>query len=196
MRPMTKLFSSTLTIAVLILTISAINAAAATFTVTNTNDSGTGSLREAILNANAAVGDDIIAFDSSFNVPRTVTVGGTLMTITGSGGLTINGPGMNLLTVNGNVASRIFEVSNVVPATLGTVTFNNLTITNGFAAFSGAGTGAGIGINNGASDPPANNVNVVVNNVFFKTNYGGVNPGGAIVVRRARRDCWISPNDD
>ena len=81
------------------------------------------------VNANAAAGDDTIAFDSSFNVPRTITVGGTLMTINGSGALTINGPGMNLLTVSGNNASRIFEVSNVSPATLGTVTFNNLILT-------------------------------------------------------------------
>jgi hypothetical protein len=36
--------------------------AAATFTVTNTNDSGAGSLRQAILNANAATGADTVRF--------------------------------------------------------------------------------------------------------------------------------------
>ena len=36
---------------------------AATLTVTNTNDSGTGSLREAILIANANAGTDLIAFN-------------------------------------------------------------------------------------------------------------------------------------
>ncbi|MDW8308412.1 MAG: hypothetical protein RMK20_03465, partial [Verrucomicrobiales bacterium] len=36
---------------------------AATFTVTTTNDSGPGSLREAILQANANAGQDTIAFD-------------------------------------------------------------------------------------------------------------------------------------
>jgi len=41
--------------------------AAELFTVTNTNDSGTGSLRQAILNANAAPGADTI----NFNVPGT-----------------------------------------------------------------------------------------------------------------------------
>jgi hypothetical protein len=35
-------------------------AQAATFTVTNTNDSGAGSLRQAILDANAAAGEDTI----------------------------------------------------------------------------------------------------------------------------------------
>ena len=36
---------------------------AATFNVTNTNDSGSGSLRQAILDANAAGGADTIAFN-------------------------------------------------------------------------------------------------------------------------------------
>src|SRR5262249_32113246 len=38
---------------------------AATFTVTNTNDSGAGSLRQAILDANGALGADTI----NFNIP-------------------------------------------------------------------------------------------------------------------------------
>jgi Domain of unknown function (DUF4394)/Calx-beta domain/Domain of unknown function (DUF4214) len=48
-------------------------ASAATFTVTNTNDSGAGSLRQAILDANAAAGQDTI----TFNIP-----GAGLQTIT------------------------------------------------------------------------------------------------------------------
>ena len=40
-------------------------AAAATFTVTNTNDTGPGSLRQAITDANAAAGADTIAFNVS-----------------------------------------------------------------------------------------------------------------------------------
>src|SRR5512135_2117087 len=42
-------------------------ASAATFTVTNTADTGAGSLRQAILDANASVGFDTIAF----NIPGT-----------------------------------------------------------------------------------------------------------------------------
>ena len=52
--------------------------AAATFTVTNVNDSGAGSLRQAILDANANFGDDVI----EFNIP-----GSGLHTITLSSGL-------------------------------------------------------------------------------------------------------------
>ena len=44
---------------------SAATAPAATFTVTNTNDSGAGSLRQAITDANAAAGPDTIAFNVS-----------------------------------------------------------------------------------------------------------------------------------
>ena len=41
----------------------AVQAAGTTFTVTNTNDSGAGSLRQAILDANANAGADTIAFN-------------------------------------------------------------------------------------------------------------------------------------
>jgi len=50
---------------------------ATTFTVTNTNDSGAGSLRQAILDANAAAGADTIAF----NVSGTGCTGGGVCTI-------------------------------------------------------------------------------------------------------------------
>src|SRR5262245_62490994 len=49
--------------------------APATFTVRNTNDSGADSLRQAIIDANAASGADTIAFDGTvFNTPQTITL--------------------------------------------------------------------------------------------------------------------------
>jgi len=54
MQTMTNFFRTTLTIALLILAITAINAAAATFTVTNTNDSGAG-IAALTVNATQAV---------------------------------------------------------------------------------------------------------------------------------------------
>ena len=153
-------------------------AQAATFVVTNTNDSGPGSLRQAVLDANAAAGDDVIAFDASFNVPRTITLA-SLITITGSGGLTINGTGANLLTISGNNAVRGFELSGLNSPTIGAIVFNNLTIADGFSTPSGAGMGGGIGINNGGSGTYTA-VNFTANNVVFRNNRGGVNQGGAI----------------
>ena len=56
------------TITLLFFTISSIaHSVAATFTVTNTNDTGAGSLRQAIINANAATDADVI----NFNIPGT-----------------------------------------------------------------------------------------------------------------------------
>lgn len=54
----------------------------ATFTVTNTNDAGQGSLRQAILNANASAGLDEIAFDISGAGPHTIQPLTALPTIT------------------------------------------------------------------------------------------------------------------
>ncbi|HEX8138372.1 MAG TPA: DUF4394 domain-containing protein [Pyrinomonadaceae bacterium] len=48
-------------------------AAAATFTVTNTNDSGAGSLRQAIFDANASAGQDTIAFNIPGSGVQTIT---------------------------------------------------------------------------------------------------------------------------
>jgi hypothetical protein len=49
-----------LTVMALMVVVLASPAQAATFTVTVTNDSGAGSLRQAILDANAAAGEDTI----------------------------------------------------------------------------------------------------------------------------------------
>jgi hypothetical protein len=54
---------------------------AATFTVTTTNDSGPGSLRQAILDANASSGTDTIAFNIPGSGVRTISVATKLPTI-------------------------------------------------------------------------------------------------------------------
>ncbi|MFO0181181.1 MAG: DUF4347 domain-containing protein, partial [bacterium] len=54
----------------------------ATYTVTNTNDSGTGSLRQAILDANANAGADIITFNITGSGTQVINVATVLPTIT------------------------------------------------------------------------------------------------------------------
>ena len=79
----------------------------ATFTVTNTNDSGAGSLRQAILDANAAGGADVIVFSLSAN--STITLASDLPKITQD--LTIDGSGASGLSVHGADLYRITDVS-------------------------------------------------------------------------------------
>src|SRR5687768_12049683 len=92
------------------------NASGATFTVTNTDDNSPGSLRWAINVANVNNEDDVISFDPAvFNTPRVITLTSGELLIrpdNASGtvrGIAINGPGANLLEINGNNNSRIFR---------------------------------------------------------------------------------------
>jgi hypothetical protein len=139
----------------------AIQARAATFTVMNTNDSGPGSLRQAVLDSNAAAGSDTIVFDSSFNTPQTITLA-SVITINPAAGdsLTITGPGANLLTVSGNTAVRIFQISSGDTASISNMTLTtaltgaidndgNLTVTNSTFSSNVSGLGGAIA-NNGA----------------------------------------------
>ena len=102
----------------------------ATFTATNTDDSGSGSLRQAILDANAASGDDVITFTGT----GTITLASVLPAITDN--TTITGPGTNLLTISGNNTVRVFTVDAGT-----TNTISSLTIANGRATNYANGAG-------------------------------------------------------
>ena len=80
-------------------------AQASTFTVSNLSDSGAGSLRQAILDANAAAGADTIRFGGT--ATGTITLAATLPVITDSVGLSILGPGAGSLTVSGRNAVQL-----------------------------------------------------------------------------------------
>src|SRR5689334_20851779 len=79
-------------------------AAAATFTVSNTSDSGAGSLRQAILDADATPGNDEIIFSPLLQGTIILTSG--QLSITDS--LAISGPGAGKIVVSGNGVSRVF----------------------------------------------------------------------------------------
>ena len=101
---------------------------AATFTVTNTNDSGPGSLRQAIADANSS---DTITFDSGI-LPGTITLTTGRLNINKD--LTIQGPGASDLAIDGNNASRVFTICCDIA-----VTITGLTIQNGFTGGNGGG---------------------------------------------------------
>jgi hypothetical protein len=129
-----KWLATTLLILTMILTLAGPGASvarAAGYVVTNLNDSGTGSLRQAILDANAAAGADTI----TFNVSGTILLLSTLPDITDAAGLTIGGLTQKGITISGNNAVRVMIVNNGA-----TLTLHNLTITGGNGSlFNGGG---------------------------------------------------------
>jgi parallel beta-helix repeat protein len=151
------------------------------FWVTNSNNSGAGSLRQAVLDANAAGdnnGNNLIRFDSVyFQTPRTIMLTSEIP-ITVS--VSIQGPGAGLLTVNGNGGSDIF---NTKLATLSTIKMSGMTLTGGIAA-----SGAAI---------QASNQDITLNGVMLTGNSATQN-GGAIsmigIGSLTANDCTITNN--
>ncbi len=112
---------------VLALLVPAGASSAATFTVTNLADAGPGSLRQAVLDANAAAGSDDVAFAPGLTGTITLVSG----QITISDPLIVNGPGLGVLTVSGNNSSRIVLVENPSSSVPIDVTLSDLTFTQG-----------------------------------------------------------------
>lgn len=89
------------------------------FTVTNTNDTGPGSLRDAIVSANARVGKDTLLFDFGIAGVKTITTVTALPNITDT--LFIDGSsdpgyaGMPLIEINGNGLATVFQILPTAP---------------------------------------------------------------------------------
>jgi hypothetical protein len=91
--------------------------------VRNTNDSGPGSLRQAVINANNMPGNDVITFLPSLTGFITLTSGE--IKVMNNGSLEIRGPGAGRMTIYGNNNSRIFYSNQAV------LTITDLTLTGG-----------------------------------------------------------------
>ena len=161
-------------------------AQAATFTVTSLNDSGPGSLRQAVLDANANLtSTHTINFQSGLTGTITLTSGEIAI----AGRMTINGPGESVLAVSGNNTSRVFNVSslgttirgltikegNASPGAgihnTGYLTLSNLTVTSNSASY-----GSGGGIYNSGS--------LTLSHIILSGNKasggGGIHNGGSL----------------
>ena len=146
-------------------------ALAATFTVTNTNDSGAGSFRQALLDANAAAGLDTIAFNISGAGVHTITPTSILPNITSPvfiDGYTQPGSSVNTNPLNAGIntvlqieltgaQSRLFFFTGSAGSTVRGLVINgassdkieswvdNTTVTGNFLGTNAAGTAAASG---------------------------------------------------
>ena len=146
-------------------------ALAATFTVTNTNDSGAGSFRQALLDANAAAGLDTIAFAISGSGVHTITPTSALPVITSPvfiDGYTQPGSSVNTNPLNAGInavlqieltgaQSRLFFFTGSAGSTVRGLVINgassdkieswvdNTTVTGNFLGTNAAGTAAASG---------------------------------------------------
>jgi hypothetical protein len=146
-----------------------------TFTVTNLDDSGPGSLRDAIDQANMNPGPDIIDFQDELSGTITLTTGELLIT----DDLTINGPGLFSLTVSGNHASRVFRIAIGITAMI-----SGLTVSDGRAASNSGG-----GISNGSAGTLTLN-NVALSGNSADSGAGGITNSGTLTIT----NCTLSGN--
>jgi hypothetical protein len=139
-----------------------------TFTVTSLADSGTGSLRAAIL---GAASGDTVQFASGL-------AGGTIRLSSGelllSQNVTIEGLGQGFLTISAQDRTRIFEVPSGVSATI-----SGLTLANGYAHVTATDSGFGGAILDSGT--------LTLNDMGFFNNTSAAG-GGAI-------DAFGSPTD-
>lgn len=140
------------------------DATADTYTVTNTNDSGVGSLRQAMLNANARVGADTIVFAAG--------VTGTIMPTKDLpilfDDVEIDGPGANFLTLTPDTRQlpiRLLQVDSALGA-------GPNVVIRGLAFDRGVASGGGSGLKNVHGT-------VTLRDCVFSNN-GTDNLGGAI----------------
>jgi parallel beta-helix repeat protein len=131
---------------------------AATFQVSNLNDSGAGSLRDAIAQANGSTGADTITFQAGLTGAIVLTSGELLI----SDAVTVSGPGSARLTVSGNHTSRVFDLFNA--SSHFTASISGLTVTDGAASI-----GAGVRVADQVLD---------LDDVAIAGNAAGINGGG------------------
>lgn len=143
---------------------------AATLTVTNTSDSDAGSLRQAI--ADAASGDTI-NFSLS-GCPCTINLASAIYI---NKNLTITGPGIDQLTLNGASGHRVVNIEISL-----TVSLYGMTIRNGSVALDGAGIFVGAG-----DTVTLDQLRIVDNSATGTGSGGGIyNNGGTLTVSNSR----------
>lgn len=147
-------------------------ASAETLVVTSLADAGPDTLRNAISAANLNPGPDVI----QLNVSGTVTLSSQLPTITDADGLTIAGPGGDLLQISGNNAVRILAVDGGTLHLTG-VTLSDGSVSGGAGGGGGGGGGGGAGLG-GAVFVAAGSVTLTDVGLVGNDAAGGAGGGG------------------
>ena len=158
----------------------------ATFLVSNVNDNGPGSLRQAITDSNINGQDDSIDFDAIlFQSPQTITLTTGPLEIGpdnssgASHSVSINGPGPDLLSIDGSDQSRVIMISGPTIVVLSSVTVTGGNATGGLDF---ANSGGGIFVQAGWVGENINNL-TLVNSVIRDNRTGSTGgSGGGILV--------------
>ena len=162
--------------------------------VTSNSDAGFGSLRQAIIDANASAGDDVIDFALTGSTPYTITLSSALPDIIDAnsavglgtaGKLKITGPGATQLTINSSGNYSIFTINSGGDLTLSGATIYGAYNSGNGGAFYNAGSlhldsavltnntaARGAGIYNDSS------ANLDVSNTTFYANHATQFGGG------------------
>lgn len=147
---------------------------AATFTVTNNNDAGAGSLRQAVIDANAAGGVDTIDFDPALS-GQTIPLASDLPALTEA--VIIDGPGAGSTTISRG-AGNIFSGTGPITKTgTDTIIFSG---TNTYSGGTTITTGAFRGDTNAIQGDYTNNSSVVFDQPVAGTYSGDMTGTGSV----------------
>ncbi|MDQ3129811.1 MAG: carboxypeptidase regulatory-like domain-containing protein [Acidobacteriota bacterium] len=146
------------------------SALALNYTVTTVADSGAGSLRQAVLDANGTAADDVI----DFNIPAVSCPGGVCtitlasdISITDNGSLTINGTGARSLIIDGGAGTNRIFYSNAATFNLSGVTLTG-----------GNGTGSALVFNGNGGAIFVNRGTTTISGVYVNANTAALDGGG------------------
>ncbi len=164
----------------------AASAQAATFTVTTTADSGAGSLRQAIVDANTAPSDDRIEFAIPGNGPHRIELASNLPNIVGT--LVIDGytqPG----SAPNTLAPDEGGLDTVLAVEVTAVNFGNL---DGFRMQSGTQlTVQGLALNRFSMAIRGHDASVSSSRLFVYGSFIGTTPDGGSAEGAGNRDCAV-----
>jgi hypothetical protein len=150
---------------------------AGTHPVFNTNDSGIGSLRQAIINANGDPAPPVIV--DAGTISGTITLSNGQLPITN--GMSIQGPGSDKLTIDGSNSSRIFYVNT---SSAQSVLISGVSITHGNSTGGGGGV-LGLQASLTLEDCVVDSNKTYVNTAVIPTipgNGGGISASGATLL--------------